>query len=411
MDYSLYSAAITLGAILAFLFLWRRGLQRRMPDLPAFLLGIIFVAPFVLVGARLWTYAFDVNLNDLINHKANFGEGFLVFLGLEDSLTPNISGLSFHGGLLGGIAYTFVFFFWYGKKYSIAVLELFDFVIPAVLILQIFGRCGNFFNQELLGDLVITNNYPQEWAIIPSFIAENLKKVTDSKGIIRHPLFLYEIFANLLFLIIILILPNLVTMFSFSYANSFHKNQKIKEILLENKIPLRSRWCPNFLYWRWLSFQANRIMIIKINKNVWKMQLVPPAISVANHWYWARGSVFSKIHFQEKKRVILKNPHVPSRYWQLLLLYFHRSSFHLTKWYTPFSSVNLKSGTLTALYLIFYNSARLGLQFLRQDEDSMEVTIPTTIILISLGCILFIFAQLICPNRWRSANVCYEIQY
>lgn len=56
-------------------------------------------------------------------------------------------GMSFHGGLAGvtlGII-------WYARKHSIPLLALADFLAPLVPPGLLFGRLGNFINQELIG--------------------------------------------------------------------------------------------------------------------------------------------------------------------------------------------------------------------------------------------------------------------
>ncbi|MCA9407533.1 MAG: prolipoprotein diacylglyceryl transferase [Candidatus Omnitrophica bacterium] len=58
-----------------------------------------------------------------------------------------ISGLSYHGGLLGVIVASFLFC----RKNNIDFWELGDFLVPAVPLGYAFGRLGNFLNGELYG--------------------------------------------------------------------------------------------------------------------------------------------------------------------------------------------------------------------------------------------------------------------
>lgn len=71
-------------------------------------------------------------------------------------------GMSFHGGLLGAIAATFLFG-WHNKINSWRILDLMSVVAPIGLF---FGRIANFINMELMG-------YPTDtpWAV--EFVDKN----------------------------------------------------------------------------------------------------------------------------------------------------------------------------------------------------------------------------------------------
>jgi len=83
-------------------------------------------------------------------------------------------GMSFHGGLIGAILGVWAF----GKKLTIPLLRLTDFLSPFCAVGFFFGRITNFVNQELWGR-------PAEvpWAVV--FPADPLQ-------IARHPSQLYE---------------------------------------------------------------------------------------------------------------------------------------------------------------------------------------------------------------------------
>ncbi len=95
-------------------------------------------------------------------------------------------GMSFHGGLIGAILGVWAF----GKKFTIPLLRLTDFLSPFCAIGFFFGRIANFINQELWGR-------PTEvaWAMV--FPADPLK-------LARHPSQLYEAALEGLVLFIIL---------------------------------------------------------------------------------------------------------------------------------------------------------------------------------------------------------------
>lgn len=102
-------------------------------------------------------------------------------------------GLAIYGGLIGGIMVLILF----SKKNKINVVKLLDIIAPSLLIGQMLGRWGNFFNHEAYGEVV--SKEVLENLFIPNFIIENMYIV----GEYRHPTFLYESIWCLLSLIII----------------------------------------------------------------------------------------------------------------------------------------------------------------------------------------------------------------
>jgi phosphatidylglycerol---prolipoprotein diacylglyceryl transferase len=125
-----------------------------------------------IMGARL----FHIIFYNLSFYLSNPLEVFALWHG----------GLSFHGGLFGGILVTYYFC----RKRKINFYDLADVVtIPFALGLA-FGRIGNFINQELYGKITTL-----PWGV----------KFDNAEGL-RHPTQLYEsaknffIFGALLFL-------------------------------------------------------------------------------------------------------------------------------------------------------------------------------------------------------------------
>lgn len=84
-----------------------------------------------------------------------------------------ISGMSYHGGLVGVIL-AGIFF---ARKNKINFLELADFVVPAVSAGYFFGRIGNFLNGELYGK-----------------VTQSSLGMSFGNGPFRHPSQLYEAF-------------------------------------------------------------------------------------------------------------------------------------------------------------------------------------------------------------------------
>ena len=97
-----------------------------------------------------------------------------------------ISGLSYHGGLVGFVLITLVFC--YQRK--IKFLEFTDFLAPIIPLGYMFGRIGNFLNHELYGR-VTSVSWGMFFPTAPDYV-------------LRHPSQLYEAFFEGVFLFILL---------------------------------------------------------------------------------------------------------------------------------------------------------------------------------------------------------------
>ena len=105
-------------------------------------------------------------------------------------------GLAIHGGIIGAVLAIFL----YCKKNKINFVEILDICTPALLIGQIIGRWGNFFNGEAHGGMVARSFL--EKLHLPNFIIEGM----NIGGVYYHPTFLYESLLNLICFIILMIL-------------------------------------------------------------------------------------------------------------------------------------------------------------------------------------------------------------
>ena len=81
-------------------------------------------------------------------------------------------GLSFHGGLIGGL----IAAWWFARRRKVSLLNLVDVCIIPIALAQTFGRIGNFINGELWGRVTSV-----PWAV----------KFPGAVGY-RHPSQLYE---------------------------------------------------------------------------------------------------------------------------------------------------------------------------------------------------------------------------
>ena len=106
---------------------------------------------------------------------------------LPFQLAPNfhftgISGMSYHGGLIGFLVGTILFC----RRRKIPFWSFMDLIVPAIPLGYAFGRLGNFINGELYGRVT---DVP--WGMYFPY---------DPEGLLRHPSQLYEAFFEGIFL-------------------------------------------------------------------------------------------------------------------------------------------------------------------------------------------------------------------
>lgn len=134
-----------------------------------------------IIGARIYYVIFEWE-----TYKNNPAEIFAIWNG----------GLAIHGGII----VAFIFAIIYCKIKKINLFAVIDMVAIGLLIGQICGRWGNFFNQEAHGGettLAFLNSLH-----LPTFIVKQM----CIEGVYYQPTFLYESLWNLIALIAVLIL-------------------------------------------------------------------------------------------------------------------------------------------------------------------------------------------------------------
>lgn len=104
---------------------------------------ILYIIVGLLVGARLG-YVLFYNFAYYLNHPL---EIILPFEFSGGFRFTGISGMSFHGGLIGVLAAAGTFC----RKSGMRLLEAIDLFVPAAPLGYTFGRLGNFINGELYG--------------------------------------------------------------------------------------------------------------------------------------------------------------------------------------------------------------------------------------------------------------------
>ncbi len=170
-----YGIIIAIGFLVGVLVAGYFVKKKKMPkDLHLDLLLIIF--PFAIVGARLYYVIFDPS-----DTVWTFSKIIAVWNG----------GLAIYGGIIGGAIALLI----YSKIKKVKVIDLLDLVAPSLIIGQVIGRWGNFFNQEAFGN-VVANEFFQRFPFAV-FI--------EADGLWHQATFFYESFWNLIGFVILFV--------------------------------------------------------------------------------------------------------------------------------------------------------------------------------------------------------------
>ena len=187
-----YAVFIVLGIAAAyFLAVWYAKRTRQKVDTytDLLLLGV----PMAFVGLRAYYLIF--------NWDAYRGQPILRAI-----FDIRGGGLAIYGGIIGallaGVIMGFV------KKTKFTVLA--DTCAPSLLLGQVIGRFGNFFNREAFGGytnslFAMRIRLDQARGIIPADLRETAVTAHGVQYLQVHPTFLYEAFFNLLLMIVLII--------------------------------------------------------------------------------------------------------------------------------------------------------------------------------------------------------------
>ena len=167
---------VLFGVIIAYLEIKRKKMNTNEFENMAF-----YAILFGFIGARIYYVLFNLDY-----YVSNPVEIIKVWNG----------GLAIHGGIIGACLSIYI----YCKKNKMNFLEILDICTPALLIGQVIGRWGNFFNGEAHGGVV--SRIFLEKLCLPEFIIKGM----HINGMYYHPTFLYESFLNLICFFVLLIL-------------------------------------------------------------------------------------------------------------------------------------------------------------------------------------------------------------
>ena len=187
---ALYGVVIGIGMLLGILLAAHIAKKENMnPDVIWDF--AIYAVIFAIIGARLYYVAFSWN-----QYKDNLLSIFYLRQG----------GLAIYGGVIGGFATLFI----YSHIKKINPFKIGDCAVFGLVIGQIVGRWGNFFNREVFGgytDSLFAMRLPVD-AVRASDIKQThldgMAAMGDVNFIQVHPTFLYEGVWNLCLLIAML---------------------------------------------------------------------------------------------------------------------------------------------------------------------------------------------------------------
>ena len=195
-----YGIIIALGFLLAYIIVSKEA-KRPGQNEEDYLDLILWLIVPAIVGARLYYVLFS--------WKDYFGGG----RGLKDTLIGVVNlrngGLAIYGGVIAGFLTAYIFC----KKKKLKFSLISDTAVMGILVGQILGRWGNFFNREAFGeytDSLFAMCIPRDYfgsgsGVITETMAANLKNIDGIQWISVHPTFLYESLWNIALLILIII--------------------------------------------------------------------------------------------------------------------------------------------------------------------------------------------------------------
>ena len=169
-----YGIIMVTGIILAFLYAYYRSKQEGV-SFDDLLDYAIFTVLSGIVGARLYYVITS-------GQKYSFGEIFAIWNG----------GIAIYGAIIGGAASLLAVSLYKKIKWQ----KVFDMVCPGVMIGQIVGRWGNFFNGEAYGESPAADS-------LLYFMRMELRHEDWMNSYVCQPTFLYESLWNLVGFLII----------------------------------------------------------------------------------------------------------------------------------------------------------------------------------------------------------------
>ena len=174
-----YSLLIAFGLLVGITIILREAKRQKISE--DFFINLIFYGTiFAILGARAYYVIFNWSY-----YSTHLMEIFEIWNG----------GMAIHGSIIAGG----LFVIYYCRKEHVRTLKIIDIIVVGLIIGQVIGRWGNFFNQEAYGG-VVSLSYLKSLHL-PDFIIDGMKIGANY----YHPTFLYESLWNLVGFVMLLI--------------------------------------------------------------------------------------------------------------------------------------------------------------------------------------------------------------
>ncbi len=197
----------------------------------------IWIEIGIILGARIWYILFyDINTIYYLSHP------WQIFNPFHNGEFVGIRGMSYHGAVVGAIISSYLF----SRKHPNILPKIVDIVALSIPVGYIFGRIGNFLNQELIGR---ATDVP--WGIYVD-------------GVLRHPSQLYEAFLEGFIVAVIL--------FIYRKRKSFDGELMVLYAILYSIMRFISEFCRQpdiqlgYLYDNWVTMgQIQSLVMLSIS--------------------------------------------------------------------------------------------------------------------------------------------------
>ena len=199
-----YGLIIAIGFVLALIIAGREGRHTGLGDDDYLDYWLWMIIPTIL-GARIYYILF--NLKEYVGEGISFGESLRRMIDIRNG------GLAISGGIIAGVLVSWIC----TRKKKIYLPQFADNITYGILIGQIMGRWGNFFNREVFGEYTSgflrmgipvdylksrgTMSYYQSNGIVTDTMLQNTEMINGQECITVMPSFLLEGMWNLALLI------------------------------------------------------------------------------------------------------------------------------------------------------------------------------------------------------------------
>lgn len=201
-----YGVIIAIGFVLAYLLVANEA-KRTNQNPELYLDYMLWLVIPAILGARIYYVLFS--LRDYLVKGKSVKDIILSMINIRGG------GLAIYGGVIAGTIVLLVF----AKKRKVSPLLMLDTSCMGLLVGQILGRWGNFFNREAFGsytDSLFAMAIPADWFGGKNYLLARVNNgnitqemidhvlVVNGKEFIQvHPTFLYESAWNLIVLLVI----------------------------------------------------------------------------------------------------------------------------------------------------------------------------------------------------------------